>query len=1205
MAALFLYFEPQLNFANTDPRDLTRLVLFVSGSTFISWICGSLRASNRRAAELVQLREEALSAEQKARAEVEQKQEQLTANLKSMTDVFIALDSEWRYVYVNPRGEELINKRFEEVAGRIVWDVFPDAMGTLFETESRRALQEGTSLEYEEFLPSVQKWFAVRIYPSVDGGTVYYCQDITARRQAEEDLRRNEELLATTLRSIGDAVITTDRAGHITFMNPAAEAVTGWNEAEVKGRPVEEVFNIIDEETRNRVDSPVASVLRDGMTVELANHTILIAKDGHEVPIENSGAPIAHLGGKIAGVVLVFRDVTEKRRVETEAARLTALIDNQRQHLQAVVASVPGIVWETWGQPDKAGQRLDFVSDYVETMLGYSVEQWLSTPQFWHSIVHDEDKERATSEAAAIFAGGKGGASQFRLVTKDGSILWVEARSVVITDDHGNPIGMRGVTMDITPRKQKEASERFLAEAGTALASSLEYEETLSNVARLAVPQFADWCAVDIRDSTGKLNRLAVAHVDPYKIRWAYEIERRYPTETAAPNGIYNVLRTGRSEFYPDVRDEMLVQSARDDEHLRILRQIGFRSVMIVPLKAWERALGVMIFVNSDSNRHHTEEDLHLAEELAHRAALAVDNAQLYRMERETRKAAEETSERLTRLQSLSGALSQAMTAEEVARAVIEQGLAYSSADAGIVVLSTADETELEIVQTVGFPNEVDAEWKRFPADARVPIAEAVRSRSPVILESSDDWSNDHSELGPLQSVTGTRALTAFPLIVEGRAIGALGWAFPKLQKFNDDDHAFMLALAQQCAQALRRAGLYETELRLRTEAETANRIKDEFLATVSHELRTPLTAIVGWSSMLRGKSLDSTSAARALETIERNAKAQNRIIEDLLDVSRIITGKLRLDAVPTEITPIVEMALEVIRPTAISKQITVSATLDWDTGVIFGDPARVQQMLWNLLSNAVKFTPAGGQVDITLRHTKTHAQIIIKDTGPGINSDFLPFIFDRFRQADGSITRTHGGLGLGLAIVRHLAEMHGGSVRAESGGLGKGATFILELPLVTTGLAGFTRGEISTSTSYTPEVAQATSLTGADVLIIEDEADTRHLLKEILEQAGAIVRTGTSAAEARTQLAQREPDILISDIGMPDEDGYSLIQSLRELRSGMGATVPAIAMTAYVSEEDRMRALLAGFQVHLAKPVNPVELIGVVSALLEAKTQD
>jgi CheY-like chemotaxis protein len=261
--------------------------------------------------------------------------------------------------------------------------------------------------------------------------------------------------------------------------------------------------------------------------------------------------------------------------------------------------------------------------------------------------------------------------------------------------------------------------------------------------------------------------------------------------------------------------------------------------------------------------------------------------------------------------------------------------------------------------------------------------------------------------------------------------------------------------------------------------------------------------------------------------------------------------------------------------------------------------------MLWNLLSNAVKFTPAGGQVDITLLHTETRAQIIIKDTGHGINSDFLPFIFDRFRQADGSITRSHGGLGLGLAIVRHLAEMHGGAVRAESEGPGKGATFILELPLVTTRLAGLTRGAISTSMNSTPELAQATRLTGADVLIIEDEADTRHLLKEILEQAGAIVRTGTSAAEARTQLAQREPDVLISDIGMPDEDGYSLIRSLRELRSGMGATVPAIAMTAYVSEEDRMRALRAGFQVHLAKPVNPVELIGVVSSLLEAKTQD
>jgi CheY-like chemotaxis protein len=260
--------------------------------------------------------------------------------------------------------------------------------------------------------------------------------------------------------------------------------------------------------------------------------------------------------------------------------------------------------------------------------------------------------------------------------------------------------------------------------------------------------------------------------------------------------------------------------------------------------------------------------------------------------------------------------------------------------------------------------------------------------------------------------------------------------------------------------------------------------------------------------------------------------------------------------------------------------------------------------MLWNLLSNAVKFTPAGGHVDITLRHTETHAQIVIADTGHGISSDFLPFIFDRFRQADGSITRSHGGLGLGLAIVRHLAEMHGGSVRAESEGVGKGATFIVELPLATSRLAGLTYGAVSPSAIGTPELAQISRLIGADVLIVEDEEDTRHLLKEILEQAGAIVRTGNSAAEARTHLAQREPDVLISDIGMPDEDGYSFIRSLRERRSGIGATVPAIAMTAYVSEEDRMRALLAGFQVHLAKPVNPVELIGVVSALLEAKTQ-
>ncbi|HEX5705840.1 MAG TPA: ATP-binding protein, partial [Pyrinomonadaceae bacterium] len=924
-------------------------------------------------------------------------------------------------------------------------------------------------------------------------------------------------------------------------------------------------------------------------------------RDGRRLTLEVSTRVARHAGHPVA-IEGVARDVTERKRAEAEKARLAARLEEQRKHLQSLVSSVPGVVWEAWGEPDEAGQRIDFVSDYVEGMLGYSVSEWLAEPNFWLKIVHPEDRERAARTAAEHFESGATGTNRFRWVAKDGRVVWVESRSTTITDAEGRPLGMRGVTTDITERVREEENEHFLAEASKALSASLDYETTLATVARLAVPHFADWCGVDISDEDGRLRRLAFAHIDPAKVEWAEEFSRRYPPNPDAPRGVYHVQRTGESEFYPEVTDEMLRAGARDAEHLEILRRVGFRSVMLVPLKTRDRVLGVIMFANTESGRHHTREDLGLAEDLASRAALAVESARLYRAERRTRREAERTSDRLARLQAVSSSLSQAVTPAEVASAVIEQGMNSLGAHAGTVVVLDETGAALELVATRGFPEELVEKWRRFGLDTPVPLADAMRERLPVIVESSDEWAERYPILGPLASVTGTLSLIALPLIVKGRTIGALGLSFPRPQKFGDDDRAFMLALAQQCAVALERARLYETEQRLRAEAEAANRIKDEFLATVSHELRTPLTAIVGWSSMLRTSSFDRETAARAIETIERNAKAQTQIIEDLLDVSRIISGKLTLDARSAELGSLIESAVESVRPAAEAKGIRLASEVGAGVGAVWGDPARLQQVMWNLLSNAVKFTPQAGEVRVSVERAAERVRIVVSDTGQGIRPDFLPYVFDRFRQADQRITRQHGGLGLGLAIVRHLVELHGGTVAAESEGEGQGARFTVELPLAESREADFgLRLDARNADEHEKSAMQnmhSEILRDLRVLLVDDEEDARLLLVAVLEQRGAVVAAVASAAEALEALKEFRPDILVSDIGMPEEDGYSLLRKVRALDAEAGGRVPAVAITAYAREEDRMRALLAGYQVHVAKPVNPAEFVAVVGGL-------
>ncbi|BAB75684.1 two-component hybrid sensor and regulator [Nostoc sp. PCC 7120 = FACHB-418] len=397
------------------------------------------------------------------------------------------------------------------------------------------------------------------------------------------------------------------------------------------------------------------------------------------------------------------------------------------------------------------------------------------------------------------------------------------------------------------------------------------------------------------------------------------------------------------------------------------------------------------------------------------------------------------------------------------------------------------------------------------------------------------------------------------------------------------------LMVTEERAQAL------ERERAARIELERASRMKDEFLAIVSHELRSPLNGILGWSRLLRTRKLSPEKIEQALESIERNAQAQTQLIEDLLDISRIIRGNIRLLVRPTKLIPVIQAALDTVRPIANTKSIQIISRLNFDIGLVSADPERLQQVIWNLLSNAVKFTPEGGRVEICLEQVETNVQIQVIDTGTGISPEFLPYVFDRFRQADATTTRNQGGLGLGLAIVRNLVELHNGKVSVASPGEGQGATFTVQLPLLAT---------YSTLTPEEPLIQRQTAwdtkvqIKGLKILAVDDEPDTREFLKTALEQYGAIVTTAASTREALKLLQLVKPDVLLSDIGMPNEDGYALIRQIRALSSEQGGNVPAAALTAYTRQSDRLQALTAGFQIHISKPIEPIQLLKIVATL-------
>jgi PAS domain S-box-containing protein len=785
----------------------------------------------------------------------------LAAIVDSAHDAIISKDLDGVIQWGNAAAERMFGYRQDELVGRSVRILIPAAHQHEEDLILAR-LRKGERIEHFE-TKRVRKDgqildISLTISPVKDSagkiiGVSKIARDITAQKRAAIELAAQQAWFRITLSSIGDAVVAADPQGRVTFVNATAERLTGWPETEAVGRPLHDVFNIINETTGQPVENPASLVMKLGHMVGLANHTVLIARDGTERPIADSAAPIRDAEDRMLGVVLVFRDITEERRAEDALAE-------QREWLETTLESI--------------------------------------------------------------------------------------GDAVIATDVHGGVVFMNPVAEYLTGR-------------------------------------------------------------------------------TAA-------FARGRS-FH---------------EVFRIV---------------------------SEQNRQ-----------------------------------------------------------------VVEDPVGRVIADGGVVglgqptLLLAADGTERQIDES----------------------AAPIRNR-------------------------------------DGRIIGVV-------LVFRDVSERRRVELERQAA-AGERDRLLDAERAARADAERASRLKDEFVAMVSHELRTPLNAILGWTQLMtRGKN-DAATVDRGLDIISRNTRLQAQLISDLLDISRIVSGKLQLEMQQVDLHRVATDAVETMRQEAESKQVQLHQTLDPQAGIVAADPARLQQVLWNLLSNAVKFTPEGGRIDVMLRRNGATAELLVADTGAGIRPEVLPHVFDRFHQADRSITRRFGGLGLGLSIVKHLVESHGGNVVAESRGEGQGATFRISLP-VSTGAAPAHVAAPGRMESQPP-----VSLESMRVLVVEDEPDTREFLKRLLESHGAAVAVAVSADEALAALRGDPPDVLISDIGLPDVDGYELIQRIRTGSPGEGSMIPAIALTAYARPEDRARALRSGYQIHLAKPVEPAELVMTIasfSSLTQRRTR-
>jgi PAS domain S-box-containing protein len=1034
--------------------------------------------------------------------------------------------------------------------------------------------------------------------------------------RAEHRARAHREQMAVTLASIGDAVIVTDRGGRVAFMNAAAERLTGWPVAEARGRPVAAVFAIVDEATRAPAESPAARGLSEGRVVGLPPGTLLARRGGEERAVDGSVAPIPDRAGAAAGVVVVFRDLTERRAIERDQADVLAREQTARRDAaalsavgQAVVQSLDtetvgrhiaegirallggtvSVLWELEhatnrlvavatsgsGSPFPAGTRIP----QNEALAGFAVSE--GRPVSTSNILTDPRLTLAPQTRALVEQSGHGSVLAVPL-TIAGRVTGVLAVGDVTgrafgadeirrLQDFANQAAIalekaRLFALETSRREQLEA----LATVQRDLSAELDLDRLLGLIVERAGRLFAGTGFAYLFDEESQsLDRQVWGRAEP-------ESEAPVP---AAGGMVATCARTRRGLL---VNDYPASPYALPD-----VVRLGVRHGMAQPLVSRDRLVGVLVVARGVDTPFRPE-DLTGLESLALQAAVALDNAILFVEAGRQRREAEVLAE-------LARSLNTAQDVSTVLQRVVDGAKELCRCDLTSVALREIESGAVVMRNRAG-------EYRG--AQERL-VVEPGRGAGGLVLESGRPFRSDRMADDPRLTHTpgdvveteGLVATLVVPIMVEGRVEGLLYVHRRTPRPFSDRTETVLRQLAEYAAIAIHNMRMLAHEHQMRAEAEGASRTKDEFLATLSHELRSPLQPLLNWAYLLRSPNLDPASAERALDAIERSTKTLGQLIEDLLDVSRIVTGKLRLQARPVRLPAVVRAAMEAVESAALAKSVALEARIEPDLPAVMGDPDRLQQVFWNLLSNGIKFTPKGGRVTVSVAGRNSEVLLTVADTGAGIKREFLPHVFERFRQAESSANRAYGGLGLGLAIVRHLVELHGGDVAVQSEGEGQGATFSVRLPV-----AAAVRTAERAPAAVSTEGPVRQSLSGLRLLIVDDEADAREVMRFMLERGGAQVRIADSAAQALDAIREERPDLLISDIGMPVEDGYVLVRRLRAMEEGLGRRLPAIALTAYASEEDTRRALTAGFDAHLSKPVDPARLIDIAAGLATAR---
>jgi PAS domain S-box-containing protein len=969
--------------------------------------------------------------------------------------------------------------------------------------------------------------------------------------EAQEALRRANERMERMLESLADGFCAVDRDWRITYINGRALqmiAPLGKTRAGLVGRELWTEF----EELRG---TPLERAYRQALETQRSDsREFFYEKVGSWVEVRIHPSP--------DGLALYFQDIGQRK------ADQQARLDGSNRLQVALAAGRLGD-WR-W---DAASDRVTF-GERAAAIIGLPAE----TPLAWQQLrarLDEPDRETVRHEVLQAFAGRTDLNIECRLAGGGPPARWIALfgrADLAGPATQAGVAGMTGVVQDITVRKNAEDSLRQSEEVLRALANT--------------IPQLA-WMA----DAEGAIVW--------FNERW-YEYTGSTPEQS-----------TGWG--WEAVHDPAVLPAVLEHWHESV--RTGEPFEMEFPIRGADGEYRWFLTrVNAVRDRH------------GHVVRWFGTNTDVDQVKR-AEQALREESYVLELLNDTGSALASARDLRALLQTATDAATGVCGARFGAFFYYGRERVDsLFTLHTVS--GATPAVFDTFAEPGANALFAPPLPGAGVVR--SEDLAADPRYLGTaprfgLGSGHPIRSYLAVPVVARsGEVLGSMFFGHPEAHVFTERSERIVASIAAQAAVAIDNTRLYEaahqaaeerkvlleSERLARAEAERTSQMKDEFLATLSHELRTPLSAILGWAQVLRRGSRDQADLQRGLQTIERNARAQAQLIEDLLDMSRITSGKVLLDMKTLAPSAFIDAAIETVRPAADAKNIRIDKHYDPSPGLVAGDPARLQQVIWNLLSNAIKFTPRDGRVEIWLAHREGHVEITVRDSGIGIRPEFITHVFERFRQADASTTRHHGGLGLGLSIVKHLIEQHGGTVRADSGGEGQGAVFTLELPLAKAqapaARQGNTRASVRRSgaapSPHTPEMTLR-DLTGVSVLVVDDDRDARELIARILTDCHAHVALAANASDALEQFQAGPPDLLISDLGMPEVDGFELLGRVRALGRERGGRVPAIALTAFARSEDRLRALEAGFSAHISKPVEPSELIAAVAGIVGPAT--